>query len=64
MRKWRALIMGNGKNQGRKNVIWNMIGSLFFALASIVLFAAAARAAATILAIPELKTVWSACLLT
>ena len=45
MRKWRALILGNGKNQGRKNVIWNMIGSLFFALASIVLFAAAARAA-------------------
>ncbi len=45
MKKWRALILGNGEDQGRKNVIWNMIGSLLFALASIVLFAAAARAA-------------------
>lgn len=36
--------MGNGQNQARKNVIWNMIGSFIFALASIVLFAAATRA--------------------
>jgi O-antigen/teichoic acid export membrane protein len=45
MKGWRALVLGNGKDQGRKNVIWNMIGSMVFALASIVLFAAAARAA-------------------
>lgn len=44
MKRWKALILGNGENQGKKNVIWNMIGSLLFALASIVLFAAAARA--------------------
>ncbi len=45
MKRWRSLILGNGEDQGRKNVIWNIIGSLLFALASIVLFAAAARAA-------------------
>ena len=44
MNKWKALILGNGENQGRKNVVWNIIGSLIFALASIVLFAVAARA--------------------
>ncbi|QNM06879.1 lipopolysaccharide biosynthesis protein [Qiania dongpingensis] len=44
MSKWKALIMGNGKNQGKKNVIWNMTGSLLFALSSILLFAVAARA--------------------
>ncbi|MCI8465127.1 MAG: lipopolysaccharide biosynthesis protein [Lachnospiraceae bacterium] len=44
MRRWKALILGDGSNQGRKNIIWNMVGSLMFALASIVLFAAAARA--------------------
>ena len=44
MNKWKALILGTGENQGRKNVVWNIIGSLIFALASIVLFAVAARA--------------------
>ena len=44
MKKWKALILGNGENQGKKNVFWNMVGSLLFALASIVLFAAATRA--------------------
>lgn len=43
MSKWKALILGNGKNQGKKNVFWNMVGSLIFALASILLFAVAAR---------------------
>ena len=45
MSRWKALILGDGKNQGKKNVFWNMVGSLIFALASILLFAAAARAA-------------------
>ena len=44
MKSWRALILGDGTNQVRKNIIWNMIGSLLFALASILLFAVAARA--------------------
>lgn len=44
MNRWKSLILGDGKNQGKKNVIWNMIGSLLFALASILLFAVAARA--------------------
>ena len=43
--RWRSLLLGDGKNQERKNVFWNMVGSLVFALASILLFAAAARAA-------------------
>ena len=38
MKSWRALILGDGTNQVRKNIIWNMIGSLLFALASILLF--------------------------
>lgn len=44
MNKWKSLILGDGKNQGRKNVLWNMIGSMLFALASILLFAVATRA--------------------
>lgn len=44
MNKWKALIMGDGKNQNRKNVLWNAVGSMLFALASILLFAAATRA--------------------
>lgn len=44
MNKWKALILGDGRNQARKNVVWNMIGSILFALASILLFAVATRA--------------------
>lgn len=37
------LFLGNGKNQGRKNVVWNMAGSILCALSTIVLMSAAGR---------------------
>jgi len=45
MSSWSALIAGNGKNIGRKNVIWNIAGSLAYSLLSVLLLKVVNRAA-------------------
>ena len=41
--RFQRFLLGNGENQSRKNVIWNMIGSIGFALATMVLTSLAGR---------------------
>lgn len=43
MSKWSSLIIGNGKNIQKKNVTWNMIGSLTYAALSVILLMVVTR---------------------
>ncbi len=45
MNKLRSLLLGKEGNQGAKNVIWNIVGSMVFTLATMILMSAAGRAA-------------------
>lgn len=44
MSSWSALIAGNGENIGRKNVVWNIAGSLAYSLLSVLLLMVVNRA--------------------
>ncbi len=35
--RWAALLMGTGKNKEKRNILWNMSGSFFYAFSSMVL---------------------------
>ena len=43
MSKWSALMAGNGKKTGRKNVTWNMAGSIAYAALSVLLLMVVTR---------------------